>query len=109
MKKVLIMLLLISFSKASMTKEEWTKEGLYQALVYADYRQTKAMLEQNPYWEANPLITKDNVEQYFVIGGLVHGLISYVLPTKYKAWFQNITLVIGSANVYYNYKMGITF
>lgn len=109
MKKLLLITLLSISLHADMNKEEIIKEGLYQVLVYEDYLQTKEILRNPDYFERNPLITEDNIEEYFIGGALLHASISYFLPRPYKKWFQNITLSFGALNIYNNVKIGVGF
>ena len=105
--RYLIVLFLFSSLFADMNKEEITKEIIYQTFVYIDYRQTKEIFSNPEYSEINPMITEDNVEEYFLVGAMVHGTISYFLPRPYKKWFQNITLGFGATNIAHNYSAGV--
>ena len=97
--------------------ENWKKEDTYReltwtALLIADYGQTMN-IAKNPdkYHEYNPILgshpSQSSVNVYMLSAAIIHPAISYILPPKYRKWWQYITIGIEIGAVTNNFIAGI--
>jgi hypothetical protein len=99
--------------------DEWTmadtvREATYLALHVADWSQSHYIADHpSEYHETNPILgrhpSSDNVNIYFAATALIHPLISYVLPSPYRQWWQYITIGVEAVTVGNNARLGIGF
>lgn len=120
MKRIIgIIITIIILSSAAITANagDWTtgdtaRETTWQVLNVVDWRQTR-YIAGNPadYNECNPLLgahpSTGDVDVYFAAIAVTHGVISYLLPPRYRAWWQNGTIGIAAACVGNNINIGI--
>jgi hypothetical protein len=87
-------------------------EITWQAINVIDYFQTMEIARNPQEWEEyNPILgkhpTTDEVTIYFITYALVHAGVSYILPDKYRVWFQGITFGYTISCVTNNMSAGI--
>jgi len=98
---------------------DWMREDTYRelawtALLAVDYMQTRTIV-QNPdkYFEYNPIIGKHpsqkNVDIYMASCAIIHPVISYYLPPKYRKVWQYVTIGIELGAVGNNLRIGVSF
>lgn len=109
---VLALLLFSNGAIAQMTGTEIAKEAAFASLVLVDYRQTLDIKNRPGLYEQNPVIGKhpsDARLRNFCLGTVVgHLAVSYFLPRPYKAYWQNITIVIETGFVSQNARLGLS-
>ena len=106
---VIALCIVISFSTPANAFDEWSKqdialESTWIALNFIDWGQTrwaakhdwiwdgKMHKERNPlYFEKHPSASK--VDVYFAVGTLLHIGITHVLPSKYRPYWQGISIM----------------
>ena len=97
----------------SMDAQDIALEVVWQAVNYADYRQTRVISENPDLWfERNPFLgehpSTSRVKNYFIGGALAHAAITAILPAgKYRTIWQGATITIAAGFVYYNHSIGI--
>ena len=113
---ILAVLLFISIPSFA---DEWTsadtkREVAFQALLAIDFAQTRNIsahpdqwYEQNNYLGSHPTIGA--VNRYFLVGSVLHAGIAYLLPEKYRAPFQLVTIGIEVGATVHNYSIGVGF
>jgi hypothetical protein len=94
------------------SKQDIALEGIYLALKTIDMGQTLDIAAQpDKYYEVNPVLgrhpSKSAVYAYFLTTSLLHIGITNVLPTKYRPWFQGVTIGLSGACVIHNYSIGL--
>ena len=94
------------------TRADTAREVAYLALHVVDYSQTLEISDNpNRWYEKNPIIGKHpsrgEVNTYFLITGLLHPAVAYVLPKPYREIFQYSTIAIEIYCVGNNYSLGI--
>ena len=113
MKKIILLCLIMSSLFAHMSEGDWQKEAIYQALLVADWGQTRYIASSEDYYETNPLLGKTpsiaKVNKYFVSASLLHLGITYLLPDEYKGYWLKSTILIQAAYVTNNAYIGIGF
>jgi hypothetical protein len=89
-------------------------ELAYQALHLADWLQTLT-IARNPdqFYETNKVLGSHpgvaEVNQYFLVTGIGHALISHFLPLKATQVWQGATIVMQVGYVTNNHDLGIGF
>lgn len=121
MKKLFVSILfafvLVSLSQKAFAFDDWSKRDIllqatYTTLHVIDWGQTR-YIASNPdkYYEKNPLLgrhpDKDTVDIYFVGTLIAHTAITHILPSKYRPWWQVITIGVEATMVGLNYNLGI--
>ena len=114
MKFILVAIFIFpSFAHA----DEWTsadtyREVAYQSLAAVDWLQTRSIAkdpaqwcEQNTYLGKHPSV--QSVNRYFALTGLAHVAISKMLPEKYRAPFQYVSIGVEVGAVAHNFSIGI--
>lgn len=97
---------------------EWTKQDsawqlAYTALHVADWAQTRN-IARNPdeFHETNPILGRhpsvSEVDDYFLVTGVAHALVSAALPPKYRRKWQAAGIVVEAGAVAHNYSIGIS-
>ena len=82
------------------------------AIRMIDYGQTLD-IAKNPdrYHELNPILGRHpsvgRVHTYFVTSQILHPVISYCLPKKYRRAFQMISIGMSSGLAIHNYNVGL--
>lgn len=97
---------------AEWTSSDTKREFAFQGLWAIDALQTRNIAahpdkwrEQNNYLGAHPTIGA--VDRYFIAGSVLHAGVSYLLPEKYRAPFQYVTIGIETGYVANNLSLGI--
>lgn len=119
---LLIFLFMISIVSAVSAEETenskiWVKEDTFREITWqiihvVDWGQTLEIARhpQN-YYEKNPFFGKHpsvgRVNSYMAAGAVAHAVISYVLPPKYRKWWQYSTIVLSGGCVINNFSLGI--
>lgn len=87
-------------------------EAAWQTAHAVDYLQTRYIVHSDKYREANPLISNDPSEAYalafFAATGLLHWMISYALPDRYRDLWQAATLGGKITCVVFNFQAGVS-
>lgn len=76
-----------------------------QTLDIADKCRTTGIHERNPLLKRCP--TFKQVNRHFAIGALLHFGASYVLPSKYRAGWQWVTIGVGIKFIDNNARIGL--
>uniref|UniRef100_A0A6M3L9F7 Uncharacterized protein n=1 Tax=viral metagenome TaxID=1070528 RepID=A0A6M3L9F7_9ZZZZ len=96
----------------SITTNDILREIAWQAVHAIDYGQTLEIARQpNKYHELNPIMGKHpsvgTVNTYMIASAVLHPVISYLLPSKYRATWQYISIIVSSGCVINNYHIGL--
>ena len=99
--------------------ENWTKGDTYREIVFLslhflDWQTTLDVAKQpQDYQEYNPILGKhptvSEVNNYFLLTGATHIILSYYLPNEYRRAFQYITIGISGTAVTNNLSCGLKF
>jgi len=115
MKTLLILLLLSSSAFA----DEWRtsdtyREVAFQTLNVIDWGQTRYIAqhsesfhEQESAWIIGKFPDEKRVDIFMAETAVLHGLISYYLPSKYRSAFQYVTIGMKLNNTIANASIGI--
>ena len=124
--KTIILAVLLCFS-FNCFADEWSKADSYREATYltflaVDWAQTCNISrnyapcvngsnpyhcsEQNSYLGDHP--TLGAVNRYFLVTATLHAGVSYLLPEKYRAPFQYVTIGVEGGYVAYNFSIGIS-
>ena len=108
-----LMLLLVSPAHA----DDWTRrdtawEAAYLTLHIIDWGQTLyAARRPDQYIERNRILgdhpSTGDVNRYFLATGIAHVGIAYVLPPRYRRYWQWLWIAIEADTVNRNYKAGV--
>lgn len=127
-KLIFALLLLVSISAQA---DDWStgdtyRESAFQTLLALDFLQTRNISkssnycgvgkqnehpnchyvqEMNNYLGACP--TLGAINRYFLVGSALHAGIAYLLPEKYRAPFQYVTIGVEAGYVAHNFSIGI--
>lgn len=89
------------------------REIVWQSISIVDWMQTRT-IAKNPdkyYEDTNFFMNKHpslkEVNTYFIGYMMVHGMVSYVLPEKYDAVWQYVTIYDSGSAVLNNHQLGI--
>jgi len=114
MAKFVIIILLLFIPITSFAGDDWTKEDTMREVVWGiihviDWGQTLEIARQpNRYYEMNPILGKHpsvgNVNLYMATSLIVHPMISYFLPKKYRKAWQYISIGISGGCVINNFN-----
>ena len=96
------------------TKADTAREVAYLALHVADWGQTLEIADHPEKWhENNPVLgdhpSRGQVNAYFIATGLLHPVVSYLLPHPYRTWWQYSTIALEVVVVGNNARIGIGF
>lgn len=94
------------------SKQDIALEGVYLVFKALDLGQTLDIAAQpDRYHEINPIIgphpSSDRVYAYFITTSLLHIGITHFLPSKYRPWFQGVTIGLSAGCVVHNYSIGL--
>lgn len=97
-----------------MDTQDIALELIYQAALYADYKQTRVIAESDLYYERNPLLgenpSRARTRNYFIGVGLAHAGITALLPQgPYRTLWQGVTLGVEAGFIVANYRIGVMF
>lgn len=112
-----IVLLMVVVSLFGCGARNWTKadtarEAAYLALHVADWGQTLYIADHpGEYRELNGVLgshpSRGEVNGYFIATGLVHGVVSLVLPSPYRELWQYSTIGLEIYCVGNNARIGV--
>ena len=123
MKNIIITITLIIWATTAQAGD-WTRQDTYfeaaaLTALALDYAQTKSMVSKGfvidgrPYEEHNPIMgrypSSQTVDLYFASVAVSHIAIAYLLPSKWRRWFQAGTIVLELGVVGTNYSGGMGF
>jgi len=109
---ILAVLLLVSIPAVA---DEWTtgdtyREATYLSLLAVDWAQTRDCLRRPGCYEENTLLgahpKQSSLDAYVVLEGLAHIAIAKMLPEKYRAPFQYITIGMEGNATFRNLSLG---
>lgn len=100
------------FADSDWTKGDTIMELTWQVINVIDYGQTMEISNNPDKWvEYNPILgehpTNGEVNTYFIAGALLHVGIAYVIPKRWRPWFECITITSSSTCVVNNFSAGI--
>ena len=122
MRSIIVALILVCTVTAH--AGDWTRKDTYfeaaaLASIALDYSQTKGMVNKGfmidgrPYEEHNPIMgsrpSSQTVDLYFASVAVTHVAVAYLLPQKWRRWFQAGTIVLELGVVAGNYSAGMGF
>ena len=91
--------------------DDTTREAIYLTLHVVDWGQTRDIVQRDDIFETNPILgtdpTTSEVNRYFILTGLLHAGVSYALPSKYRKYWQNITIAVQATVVGRNAQLGL--
>lgn len=98
--------------KDDWTKADTTREVAWQVLNAVDWAQTLEIARQpEKYHERNPILGKHpsvgEVNTYMGISAVAHVGISYLLPKKYRMYWQYITIGVSGTCMVSNFNIGL--
>jgi len=117
MKKVLVvvfMLFAIPIYAGDWTRKDTYRELAWTAMLIVDYGQTMN-IARNPekYKEYNPILgdhpSESAVNLYMLSVAVIHPVVSYYLPPKYRKIWQYVTIGVEVGAVANSLSVGITF
>jgi hypothetical protein len=92
------------------TKEDKILEGTYLTFHCADWMQTRHA-DWTEFHETNPILgrapSKTKTDLYFLGTGILHPIITHLLPQEYRKWWQIITIGVESTTVFNNFHVGM--
>ena len=108
-----LLILLLSIPGLAWEKKDTYKEAAYLTVHTMDWLQTRYIAKSDDFYELNPILGKypsiGKVNTYFLITGIGHALVSYILPQKIRNFWQAITFILESGTVLRNIYMGVRF
>jgi len=119
MKKYIICLecVAVILSMSSMAfSDEWTlQDTILQVsiigLIAVDWMQTLTFIEEDGYYETNPILGKypsrGEVNVYCAASILITTGIAYILPKPYRTIYQSIAIGVEMEAVKHNYQIGV--
>ena len=123
MKTFILALLLVSTPTFA---DEWSRADIYRETTYLaidaiDLAQTHSLARQQydarytkgyQYIERNPILGEhpsvDRVDAYFALTALAHVGITHLLPAKWRAPWQYVTIGFEGGLVAHNYSIGVS-
>jgi len=111
----LLIILLIPLLTGCSHLDPWTKtdkilEGSYLTLHCVDWLQTRSA-DWTEFEEKNPILgeapSKGKVDLYFLGTGILHPVVTHILPQEYRKWWQIITIGIEAGTVANNFRIGM--
>ena len=114
MKKLLLILLLLSFTTngEELSKPEKVGELAFQTVNFIDMMQTLEIVQHDDlYYETNPILGKhprqNEVITYFMIRGAMHYHTTKWLPKKFRPVWLTITFLPQIPLIEHNHNLGI--
>ena len=113
--KKLLGVALLCFSFQANATDRWTKsdiarEAVYLTLHVVDWGQTRDSVDKG-YIEKNAILgeypSKEEVNRYFLITGLLHVAAAHLLPSDWRGRFQYSTIAVQVYCVHNNYNLGL--
>ena len=103
----------VSLAADPWSSQDLALEGTYIFLHIVDWGQTRDISEHpDKYYEGiNPFLgehpSKERADLWFVTTTAAHVLITNYLPSKYRPYFQGVTIGITGAAVIRNFSIGL--
>ena len=112
MFKLCFILIFLSTPCYAWDKGDTVREVVWQGLHIVDWGQTLEIARHpDKFNEMNPLMGKHpsvgRVNTYMGLSAMGHLIISYVLPDKYRIYWQWITIGMSGACVINNFNIGL--
>ena len=92
------------------------REAAWHTLNFIDWRQTLYIADHcqdGGYYEQNPALSRcpsrKEVNRYFAISAITHGLASHYLPADYRKTFQSVSIFATGGTVLHNEYIGLKF
>ena len=110
-----LIILIIPFLIGCLHTDPWTKtdkilEGTYLTLHCVDWLQTRSA-DWDEFHETNPILgrapSKTKTDLYFLTTGILHPVITHVLPQEYRKYWQAVTIGIEAGVVVHNFHIGM--
>lgn len=115
----LLTVLLVHVLCAGVEASDWTeadtaREVAYLALHVMDWGQTLDIADHpERFYERNPVLgrhpSRGDVNRYFIITGLLHPVVSYMLPRGWRDGWQYVTIGVEVGCVGANARLGVGF
>jgi hypothetical protein len=113
-----LILAVLLFGMIPAHADDWStgdtkREVAFQTLWAVDFLQTRTIVddpirwhEENNFLGLHPAIGA--VNRYFLVGSVLHTGIAYLLPEKYRAPFQYVSIGVEGGYVAHNFSIGIS-
>ena len=111
MKWILYILVMLSISGCSWSKNHQIMFGMYVTAHAVDIMQTREILSDERWRELNPLLSGLNRDQATGVMMLDMALVAGLANEfpKYRTWIIGIPMSLALACVFNNWKIGVTF
>ena len=121
-RTAIILFAMLAFSSAAIGAEEWfgelnheeiIAETVFVGLAVLDWNQTLQIAKHpDEYSETNFIIgehpSEGRVNILMPAGIVLHALVTYALPRKYRSFWQYVWIGEEAACVYQNWRTGLT-
>ena len=121
-RTAIILFVMLAFSSAVIGAEEWfgelnheeiIAEAVFVGLAVLDWNQTLQIAKHpDEYSETNFIIgehpSEGRVNILMPAGIVLHALVTYALPRKYRSFWQYVWIGEEAACVYQNWRTGLT-
>ena len=101
-----MLVFLCGCSHSPWSKKNTILEITQQSILLIDLNQTLQIIDDPRRYETNVVLgehpSKDQVIGYFVLSGLIHAGISYVLPEPLRTGWQTSTIIVTLPCVIHN-------
>jgi hypothetical protein len=93
------------------TADDTAREAAYQTLAAVDWAQTLNIQTDPTRHELNPILgqhpSQNKINKYFIITGLGHAAIAYMLSPTYRKIFEISTITLEVGTVGHNITVGV--
>ena len=107
----LLLIQAMNANAAQCTRADTAREIVYQSLAAIDWMQTQDIARHYGYHETNIILGKHpnnaRINTYFALTGIAHYAVATMLPEKYRAPFQYISIGVEVGAVYNNWSVGL--
>ena len=118
MKYVIMVVLLLSLVHYdAIAADKWSTQdkalqATYFTLKFIDWRQTRYIAKHpDDYYELNPILgqhpSTTEVDIYFATTAILNTVITHYLPSKYRPWWQGVSITVSGACVINNFAIGV--
>jgi len=94
-----------------MSTRDWLLEAAYASAQVVDHMQTLDIARHPGLYETNPLLGRHPSDHAIYIHGAAvivgHALTTYMLPEKYRLYWQASSLALELYVVNHNYELGL--
>lgn len=92
------------------SNEDIILQSIYTGVSLIDWIQTKK-LRETEHKELNPILGSDpdqeTIDSLILSGIIVHGLIGYILPKKYRSYWQMFFIGVETHTIVDNHNHGV--